>query len=58
MKLIFKAATDSHIRELLKAGEELPTPEMTEIPGLTIGVPSGTITLEWTDVEIPIETNA
>jgi len=52
-KLLFKAAADAHLRELAKAGEQLPVAETTEIPGLTIDVPSGAITLEWTDVEFP-----
>jgi predicted RNase H-like HicB family nuclease len=53
VKLLFKAAADAHLRELLRAGEQLPAAETTEIPGLTIGVPSGAITLEWTVVETP-----
>jgi predicted RNase H-like HicB family nuclease len=54
VKLLFKTAAEAHLRELLKAGEQIPTAETTEIPGLTIGVPSGAITLEWTDVELPV----
>ena len=58
VKLLFKAAADAHLRELLSAGEQLPVAETTEIPGLTIGVPSGAITLEWTDVEFPAAAKA
>jgi predicted RNase H-like HicB family nuclease len=54
VKLLFKAAADAHLRELSKAGEEMPTAETTEIPSLTIGVPSGAITLEWTAVDLPV----
>ena len=53
VKLLFRVAVDAHLRELLKAGEQMPIAETTEIPGLTIGVPSGAITLEWTTVELP-----
>jgi predicted RNase H-like HicB family nuclease len=54
VKLLFKAAAEAHLRELFKAGEQMPNAETTEIPGLTIGVPSGAITLEWTPVEFPV----
>jgi len=54
VKLLFKAAADAHLRELLGAGEQMPVVETMEVPGLTIGVPSGAITLEWTAVEIPV----
>ena len=53
VKSLFKVAADAHLRELAKCGEPLPTAETTEIPGLTIAVPSGAITLEWTTVELP-----
>jgi len=53
VKSLFKVAADAHLRELAKCGEPLPTAETTEIPGLTVGVPSGAITLEWTTVELP-----
>jgi len=53
VKLLFKAAAEAHLRELAKCGEELPAAETTDIPGLTIGVPSGAITLEWTALEVP-----
>jgi len=53
VKLLFKVAAAAHLWELLKAGEQMPIAETTEIPGLTIGVPSGAITLEWTPVELP-----
>jgi hypothetical protein len=55
VKLLFKVAADAHLRELAKAGEQMPIAETTEIPGLTIGVPSGAITLEWTAVELPAD---
>jgi predicted RNase H-like HicB family nuclease len=51
-KLLFKVAAEAHLRELAKCGEQLPAAETAEIPGLTIGVPSGAITLEWTVVEL------
>jgi predicted RNase H-like HicB family nuclease len=54
VKLLFKAAAEAHLRELLRAGEQLPIAGTTEIPGLTVGVPSGAITLEWTEVELPL----
>jgi predicted RNase H-like HicB family nuclease len=54
--LLFKAAAEAHLRELAKCGEELPAAETTGIPGLAIGIPSGTITLEWTAVEVPVAT--
>ena len=57
VKMLFKAAADAHLRELLKAGEETPVAKTTEIPGLTIGVQSGAITLEWTAVELPLAAN-
>jgi predicted RNase H-like HicB family nuclease len=53
VKLLFKAAADAHLRELAKCGEQLPFAETLEIPGLTVGIPSGAITLEWTQVETP-----
>jgi predicted RNase H-like HicB family nuclease len=56
LKLLFKAAADAHLRELAKASEQMPVAETTEIPGLTIGVPSGAVTLEWTEVETPAVT--
>ena len=55
VKLLFKVAAEAHIRELAKCGENLPAAETTEIPGLTVGVPSGAITLEWTAVELPVD---
>jgi len=58
VKLLFKVAADAHLRELLEAGEEMPIVETIEIPGLTIGVPSGAITLEWTAVELPAAATA
>jgi predicted RNase H-like HicB family nuclease len=51
---LFKLAVESHLRELAEAGEPLPFPETTEIPGLTIGVQLGSITLEWTTVMLPV----
>lgn len=54
VKLLFKVAAEAHIRELAKCGENLPAAETTEIPGLTVGVPSGAITLEWTAVQLPV----
>jgi predicted RNase H-like HicB family nuclease len=54
VKSLFKVAAEAHLRELAKCGEQLPAAETTEIPGLTIGVPSGAITLEWTAVEFPV----
>ena len=54
VKLLFKVAAEAHIRELAKCGENLPAAETTEIPGLTVGVPSGAITLEWTAVQLQI----
>lgn len=54
VKLLFKAAAEAHLRELLKSGEQMSIAETMEIPGLTIGIPSGAITLEWTDVELPV----
>jgi predicted RNase H-like HicB family nuclease len=53
VKLLFKLASEAHLREMAKAGKPLPTAETTEMPGLTVGVPSGAITLEWTEVELP-----
>ena len=53
-RLLFKAAAEAHLRELAKCGEELPVAKTTEIPGLTVGIPSGAITLEWTAVEVPV----
>ena len=50
---LFRLAAESHLRELAEAGEPLPVPEMDVIPGMTIGVQSGTITLEWTTVTLP-----
>jgi predicted RNase H-like HicB family nuclease len=50
---LFKLGAESHLRELANTGEVLPLPTMTEIPGLSVGVQSGTITLEWTIVEFP-----
>ncbi|MGD0546750.1 MAG: hypothetical protein ABR991_02845 [Terracidiphilus sp.] len=54
LRLLFKVAAETHLRELANCGEPLPVAEITEIPGLTIGVPSGAITLEWTEVELPV----
>lgn len=54
LKSLFKLAVESHVRELVEAGEQLPLPETTGIPGLTIGVQSGSITLEWTTVMLPV----
>jgi predicted RNase H-like HicB family nuclease len=54
VKSLFKVAAKAHLRELAKCGEQLPGADTTEIPGLTIGVPSGAITLEWTAVELPV----
>ena len=54
VKSLFKVAAEAHLRELAKCGEQLSAAETTEIPGLTIGVPSGAITLEWTAVEFPV----
>jgi len=51
---LFKLAVESHLRELAEAGEPLPVPETTEIPGMTIGVQSGSITLVWTTVMLPV----
>jgi hypothetical protein len=53
VKLLFKVAAEAHLRELAICGDKFPAAETTEIPGLTAGVPSGAITLEWTDVEFP-----
>jgi predicted RNase H-like HicB family nuclease len=53
VKLLFRVAAEAHLRELANAGEQLPSAETKEIPGLTVGIPSGAITLEWTDVEFP-----
>lgn len=54
VKLLFKAAANAHLRELAKTGEQIPIAETTQIPGLTVGAPSGAITLEWTAVELPV----
>jgi predicted RNase H-like HicB family nuclease len=54
VKTLFKLAAEAHLRELSSNGEQLPSAVTTEIPGLTIGVPSGAITLEWTPVEFPV----
>jgi predicted RNase H-like HicB family nuclease len=50
---LFKLGAEAHLRELAKAGEELPIPMTTGIPGLTIGVQTGAITLEWTTITLP-----
>ena len=50
---LFKLAAESHLRELAKADETLPVPQINVLPGMTIGVASGTITLEWTTVTLP-----
>jgi predicted RNase H-like HicB family nuclease len=55
---LLKLAIEAHFRELAEAGEPLPVPETTGIPGLTIGVPSAAITLEWTSVNLPTPVNA
>jgi predicted RNase H-like HicB family nuclease len=51
---LFKLAAEAHLRELAIAGEQIPVPETTDIPGLEIGIPTGAITLEWTLVELPL----
>ncbi len=51
---LFKLAVEAHLRELAEASEPLPIPETIGIPGLTIGVPSAAITLEWTTVDLPV----
>ena len=55
---LFKLAVEAHFRELAEAGEPLPFPETAGIPGLTIGIPSAAITLEWTSVDLPTPANA
>jgi predicted RNase H-like HicB family nuclease len=55
VKSLFKAAAEAHLRELAKCSEELPASETTEIRGLTVGVPSGAITLEWIAIELPVD---
>lgn len=53
VKVLYKLAAEAHMRELAESGEELPAAETVEIPGMRIGVPSGAITLDWTEVELP-----
>jgi predicted RNase H-like HicB family nuclease len=50
---LFKSAAEAHLIVLAEADEILPTPDTTEIPGLSIGIPTGAITLEWTTVTLP-----
>ena len=51
---LFTLAAESHMRELVDAGEPLPIPETTGFPPLEVGVQSGTITLEWATIDMPI----
>ena len=48
---LFKAAAESHLQQLAEEGEKIPIASTTEIPGLTVGIPSGAITLKWTEIE-------
>jgi predicted RNase H-like HicB family nuclease len=54
VRSLFKVAAEAHLRELARIGMQIPSAETKEIPGLTIGTPSGAITLEWTAVELPV----
>lgn len=53
VRSLFKTAAQEHCKELMKPGYPLPVVATHEIPGLTPGVPSGAITLEWKEVELP-----